>query len=261
MNNPAEQPYLSNHWQRESGGPLYMQLEGRIEKAVRDGILLPGDPLPSEREIAAITDLSRVTVRRAVQELVKNGLVVQRRGSGTFIAPPVEKVEQSLSSLTSFSEDMARRGNRVTSRWLERGVFAPSPEEKMVLGLLSGDMVSRVNRLRLADEVPLAIERASLSAQFLPDPGKVGASLYAELEKLGNKPVRAVQRISATSLGAQDAELLDVGEGVAGLNIVRVSYLVSGKVVEFTRSIYRGDAYDFVAELNLDDNHHSHSRG
>ena len=113
-------------------------------------------------------------------------------------------------------------------------------------------MVARVSRLRIADDTPLAIERASLSSAVLPDPEAVGASLYAALEKTGNRPVRAMQRISAANLGEADAQLLDVPAGSASLNIERISYLATGKVIEFTRSIYRGDTYDFVAELRLE---------
>ena len=233
------------------GGPLYLQLKRWIEDAVRRGVIKPGDALPSERDLALKVDVSRVTVRKAVQHLVRDGILVQRHGSGTFVAPRVERVEQSLSRLTSFTEDMARRGMVVRSEWLDRGIFPPSPEEMMVLGLSSRELVARVARLRLANDTPLAIERASLSATVLPDPAAIGSSLYAALERDGNRPVRAVQRISATNLGAADAHVLDVAPGSASLNIERVSYLASGKVIEFTRSVYRGDAYDFVAELRL----------
>ena len=163
----------------------------------------------------------------------------------------MERVEQSLSRLTSFTEDMARRGMAVRSAWLDRGLYAPSPDEMMVLGLSSNELVARVARLRIANDTPLAIERAALSASVLPDPEAIGSSLYAALELTGNRPVRAVQRISAANLGDDDARLLEVPPGVAGLHIERISYLASGKVIEFTRSIYRGDAYDFVAELRL----------
>jgi GntR family transcriptional regulator len=192
-------------------------------------------------------------VRKAVQDLVQAGLLVQRHGSGTFVARPVERVEQSLSLLTSFSEDMARRGMSLRSEWLDRGIYPPSPDEIMILGLSPEESVARVSRLRIADGTPLAIERASLSTAVLPDPLAVDSSLYAALEKTGSRPVRAVQRISAANLGAADARLLDVPTGAAGLHIERISYLATGKVVEFTRSIYRGDTYDFVAELRLGD--------
>jgi GntR family transcriptional regulator len=234
-------------------GPLYLQLTRRIAEAIAAGRLAPGEGLPPEREMAALTGLSRVTVRKAVHALVQTGQLVQRRGSGTFVAPRVERVEQALSLLTSFSEDMERRGKSVRSVWLSRAVHAPSPEEMMALGLTAHDRVARLERVRLADEVPLAIERASLSTAILPDPTAVGASLYAVLAERGLRPVRAVQRISAANLGVRDAELLEVPPGAAGLRIERISYLRSGRVVEFTRSLYRGDAYDFAAELQIPD--------
>ncbi|MEX0343534.1 MAG: GntR family transcriptional regulator [Rhizobiaceae bacterium] len=242
------------NWVREHAGPLYSQLSQHLESAIRSGLFREGEALPSEREIAQLSKLSRVTVRKAVQELVRDGFVVQRQGSGTSIAPRRQKVEQSLSRLTSFSEDMERRGWISKSQWLERGVFSPSPEEMMVLGLTPSDNVARISRLRIADERPLAIEWASIAADILPDPENIGGSLYAHLAKSGNKPVRAVQRISAHILDEEDAQLLNVPEKTAGLRIERVSYLESGKVVEFTRSLYRGDAYDFVAELRIPEN-------
>ncbi len=251
MSDGADRIFTTLRRSAQDGAPLYLRLRRSIEDAVRSGLIGPGDALPSERDIAIKADISRVTVRKAVRDLVKGGILVQRHGSGTFVAPRVERVEQSLSLLTSFTEDMARRGMTVRSQWLERGLYAPSPEEMMVLGLGSGEQVARVERLRIANDTPLAIERASLSARVLPDPSAVGSSLYAALEAGGNRPVRAVQRISAANLGETDARLLDVQLGSASLRIERISYLASGKAIEFTRSIYRGDAYDFVAELRL----------
>ncbi len=251
MADTADRMFESVRDAPQKGAPLYLQLKKSIERAVNSGLIGPGDALPSERDIAVKADVSRVTVRKAVQDLVRGGVLVQRHGSGTFVAPRVSRVEQSLSRLTSFTEDMARRGMTVQSEWLDRGLFAPSPDEMMALGLSANETVARVSRLRIANGTPLAIERASLSASVLPDPAAVGSSLYAALESSGNRPVRAVQRISSANLGEADAVLLDVPAGSAGLNIERISYLESGKVIEFTRSIYRGDTYDFVVELRL----------
>jgi GntR family transcriptional regulator len=234
-----------------NGGPLYLQLKRWIEAAVERGAVRPGDALPSERDLAVKADVSRVTVRKAVQHLVRDGVLVQRHGSGTFVAPHTARVEQSLSRLTSFTEDMARRGMAVRAVWLDRGLYTPSPEEIVTLGLAASDLVARVGRLRLSGETPLAVERASLSSAILADPEAVESSLYAHLERTGNRPVRAIQRIRAANLGTADAHLLGVAAGAASLNIERISYLASGRVIEFTRSIYRGDTYDFVAELRL----------
>ncbi|MGX9355110.1 GntR family transcriptional regulator [Roseobacteraceae bacterium S113] len=238
-------------WLQPDGGPRYMQLRKRLTDGVDQGVLKSGHPLPPEREIASITNMSRVTVRKAFQALTEDGVIVQKQGSGSFIAPDTPQFEQSLSRLTSFSEDMARRGMTSTSVWLERGVFMPSPDEMLALALTPDASVSRIARLRTADNKPMAIERASLSTEMLPNPLAVETSLYAVLEKAGLRPHRALQKISAINLEDRDAELLDVEIGAAGLRIERTSYLADGRVVEFTQSIYRGDAYNFVAELRL----------
>ncbi len=238
-------------WFRPDGGPRYVQLRQRLSDGVAQGVLAPGSPLPPEREIATITEFSRVTVRKAIQSLADDGTIVQKQGSGSFISSKPARIEQKLSRLTSFSEDMTRRGKTSSSRWLERGLFMPSPTEMTSLGLSSEDSVARIARLRLADGEPMAIERASLSTEILPNPLEVETSLYEVLEKYGHRPVRALQSISAINLSAMDAELLDVPDGDAGLRIERMSYLEGGRVVEFTQSLYRGDAYNFIAELRL----------
>lgn len=243
--------FNAGHFDGGASGPLYLQLQRHIAAALAAGELAPGDCLPAERDIAQMTGLSRVTVRKAIQELVSAGQLVQRRGSGTYVAQKVEKLEQALSLLTSFTEDMARRGRSVETRWISRRIDAPAPEEVMALGLGAGDRVTRLERVRCSDGVPLAIERAALATHLLPDPEAVQSSLYAVLQTRGLRPTRAVQRISATSIDARDSALLGVAVGAPGLKIERISYLPSGQVVEFTRSLYRGDAYDFAVELKL----------
>ena len=121
----------------------------------------------------------------------------------------------------------------------------------MALGLSADASVSRIYRLRESGGRPMALERAALPLDILPNPLDVTTSLYELLELTGCRPVRAVQKISAINLEPDEAQLLRVAEGTAGLSIQRTSYLESGRVAEFTRSLYRGDAYDFVAELRL----------
>jgi GntR family transcriptional regulator len=232
-------------------GPLYLKLRLVIEAAVAEGVLKPGDALPTEREIAEQGGISRVTVRKALDELVEAGLLLRRHGSGTFVARRIMHGEQHLSLLTSFTEDMERRGFRTRAEWIERGIFAPSPDETMKLGLSSGARVARFHRLRIADDIPLALEWSSVSAEFVPDPMLVTDSLYRALERRDARPVRAVQRISAVNIEADEAQLLKVEPRDAGLFLERLSYLPSGRVVELTHTLYRGDAYDFVAELTL----------
>lgn len=238
-------------WFRPDAGPRYVQLRQRLAEGVHQGILAPGDPLPAEREIAAITDFSRVTVRKAIRSLADEGTIIQKQGSGSFISSTAAQIEQRLTRLTSFTEDMAKRGKAVSARWLERGLFMPSSEERTVLELSDEDSVARISRLRLADNQPMAIESASLPAEILPNPLIVETSLYEVLEQHGHRPIRALQKISAINIGPREAELLGVAQGAAGLQIERISYLEDGRIAEFTQSLYRGDAYNFVAELRL----------
>ena len=238
-------------WLRPDAGPRYAQLRRRINEAIDQGVLAPNASLPPEREIAEVTGLSRVTVRKAMQELVDKGLVVQRQGSGSFVREAAARVEQSLIELTSFSEDMAQRGMDTRSTWLERGVARASPREAEVLGLEPTASVARIYRLRTSDDRPLALERATLPLEILPNPLEVETSLYRVLDRDGNRPVRAIQRFTALNLGPDEAALLNVPTHSAALSIERTSYLEDGRVAEFTLSVYRGDAYDFVAELRL----------
>jgi GntR family transcriptional regulator len=235
----------------EDGGPLYIRLQTMIRDVIAEGRLVPNDALPAEREIASSLHVSRVTVRKAIQGLVAEGVLRQRHGSGTFVSRGVGRVEQPLSRLTSFTEDMRGRGLVPTVHWLDKSVGMPTTAEAMILGLSSTERVSRFHRLRMADNEPMAIERAVVPARILPDPSVVENSLYDALAAIGMRPVRAVQRLNAENLGGSDAALLGIAPGSAALAIERISYLPDGRVVEFTRSHYRGDAYDFVAELNL----------
>ncbi len=255
MANPDYIDFLQpDSWHQKGHGPRYKQLSIYIAAAIRDGRIALGSQLPAERDMADLADVSRVTIRKAIAELVRENLIEQKQGAGSFVPPqlPENRMDYGLSSLTSFTEYMELRGFSSTSVILERGVFSPRPDEMVALGLAPEDQLSRIKRLRSANDSPLAIETSCLPTDILPDPARVATSLYAILREGGTAPVRAIQRIKATNLGPEDAELLKVKEGTAMLLIDRTAYLPSGRPVEFTRGIYRSDIYDFVAELRLD---------
>lgn len=236
-------------WFRPGGGSRYLQLARHLAAAIKVGRLEPQQQLPPERDLAEIAEVSRVTVRKAIAELVTSGLVAQRRGAGTFVLGTAPKTEHSLLSLVSFSENMQAQGRTSSSEVLGRGLFPPSPDEMMTLGLSSRQQVARIDRLRSADGTPMAVERSSLPADVLPDPTAVGASLYAVLRQNNQAPSRAIQRVKAVNAGVQDAELLGVPEGTAILSIDRTAFHATGRPIEFTRGLYRSDIYDFVNEL------------
>ena len=231
--------------------PLFASVVAALKKEIAGGRFAEADVLPGERELSEIMDVSRTTLRRAIAELVDEGVLVHRHGAGTFVRRHPPHVEQPLSRLTSFTEDMKLRGFVASSREIERGVFLPTPEESMMLGIGPTEAVFRLARVRLADGVPMAIERAAAPLRFLGGTEPRGDSLYVAFETAGFRPVRALQRLRAVVVGAAEAALLGIEEGAPALDIHRVGYAADGRRVEFTRSVYRSDTYDFVAELTL----------
>ena len=228
-------------------GPLYQKLQQALREAIQNRVLAPDEALPPERDLAEEFKVSRITVRKALDGLVAEGLLTRRQGAGTFVSARVEK---NFSKLTSFTEDMISRGRVPRSEWLNRAEAAATPEESMVLGLSPGTPVYRFHRIRFADNEPMALEYSTVPGFSLPSAEAVGASLYEALDAAGRKPVRALQRLRAVLFTPEQAALLTVRPGAPGLLIERRGFLKDGRAVEFTQSYYRGDAYDFVAELN-----------
>lgn len=239
-------------WFREGHGPRYEQLYRHLVAAIADGTLKPETQIPPERDLADLAQVSRVTVRKAVGQLVEDGQLEQRRGAGTFVRAPRARMDNSQSTLVSFSDYMRQRGKVPTSRILSAGLHAPTPAEQQALGLMTSGRVARIERLRSADGVPMALEYSSWPADILPDPEAVKGSLYDHIRALGHVPTHAVQRVSAANLKVSEAQLLHMEAGQAVLRIDRTGYLASGRPVEFTRGLYRSDIYDFIAELRLD---------
>lgn len=231
----------------DSGGPLYRRLEDALREALRDQVLRPNEALPPERDLAADLSVSRITLRKALDALVSEGLLVRRQGAGTFVAGRVEK---QFAKLSSFSEDMAARGRTVRSEWIGKTAGAVTPDEALTLGLSPGAPVYRFNRIRFADDVAMALEYSAIPGFGLDGVDVVGSSLYAALQATGMRPVRALQRLRAVLFNEEQAELLGIEAGAPGLYIERRGFLADGRVIEATQSWYRGDAYDFVAELD-----------
>jgi GntR family transcriptional regulator len=230
-----------------SSQPLYLQLQRALREAIEKRVLGPEDALPSERQLAAQLGVSRITVRKAIDGLTAEGLLVSRQGSGNFVSTRIDK---NFAKLTSFSEDMRARGLVPSSEWLKRSEGTVTPEEAMKLALSPGTLVYRFDRLRYANDAPMALEYCTIVASCLPSIDAVEHSLYEALDAAGHRPVRALQRLRALLLDDEQARLLQAEAGDAGLLVERLGYLRDGRAIELSRSYYRGDTYDFVAELN-----------
>lgn len=227
----------------------YLRLRRILQKMIESGRLQPGHALPSERELATVLSLSRVTVRKAIAGLADDGLLTQRHGAGTFVT---DRIIKSFSKLTGFTDDLRVRGLKPRVTFLARSIGEVSPKEALALHLSPGARVVRLRRLRFAGDKPLALEDTVVPQSILHDPRAVKLSLYTALERIGCRPTRALQRLRAVALDAVQAKLLHLSAGDPALAIERRAFLDDGRVVEYTSSLYRGDAYDFVAELQAD---------
>ncbi|MGL5840074.1 MAG: GntR family transcriptional regulator, partial [Sphingorhabdus sp.] len=226
--------------------PQYMRIQRDIRQRIESHQLQPRDALPPERELADEYGVSRVTIRKAIDGLVQEGHLSRRQGAGTFV---VGRVEKHFSRLTSFSDDMGARGMRASSRWLSKSAGSVTPNEAITMGLSPGTQVYRFARIREADGSSMALEYSTILGSALPGIETVGDSLYAALETTGSRPFRALQRLRAVLFDKEQAKLLDIEAGAPGLFIERRGFLRDGTPVELTQSWYRGDAYDFIAEL------------
>jgi len=238
--------FLAEELAGSSDEPLYRQLENALKQALAAARIKRGAVIPSERVLSEALGLSRVTVRKAIDGLVSDGFLDRRQGAKTVVS---SRLEKSLSTMTSFSEDMRSRGLDPGCIWISREISRPSPAEMMALGISGSEKVVRLRRLRTADGVPIAIEMATLPARFVPEPQAIGDSLYAYLETTGALPVRALQRMQAKPGTEEERRLLDAPDDASLLIMERRCFLADGQIVEFTQTKYRGDVYDFVIEL------------
>jgi GntR family transcriptional regulator len=230
----------------QSSAPLYLQLQRVLRSAIERQVLSPDEALPPERELADAYNISRVTVRKALDGLVHARLLTRRRGAGTFVAARVEK---NFATISSFTEDMLSRGRQPQSEWISRSEGTVMPEEALAFGFGPGTPVYRLIRIRYADGVSMALEHATVPKDSLQSLEAVGESLYDALGPA--RPIRVLQRLRAVLFSPEQAELLGIEPGSPGLEIERRGFAADGRTVEFTKSYYRGDAYDFVAELNV----------
>lgn len=230
----------------DSSTPLYLQLANKLASGIHNGFWQPDEALPSERLLSEALDISRVTARKAIGMLCQRGLLNRKHGSGTYITP---KPAQPLSRLSNFSEALRQRGFVPGSQWLSRETGVAAAEEILSLGLSPHTVVSRLKRLRTADNVVIAIESTTIPASYLPNPELVTDSLYGYLEASKVAPSRALQHIRAVNATAEQARLAGIPQGAAMLFITRVGYLPGGAAIELTHSYCRSDYYDFVVEL------------
>lgn len=222
-----------------------------LQREIRER-LGPHDRLPTERELAEKLDVSRLTVRRALQQLTEEGLVYRIQGAGTFVAEPAIRKGDAL---TSFSEDMRARGLVPSARLLVAEEVDAGARRSFRLGVSPGEPLLHLVRLRLADRVPICLEDVYLVRRLAPDLLAGGADLEGSLYELLSSRYRltidrAEQSVTATVLDRADAERLGVAPLSPALQVDRLTSDQKGRPVELTRSLYRGDRYSFDRTLH-----------
>ena len=209
----------------------------------------PGEQLPSERELASRHGVARMTVRGAIEQLVRDGLVHRVQGQGTFVSEP--RVAQS-ASLTSFSEDMAARGMVPSSIVLAQEVVPAVPAVALPLEVPAGEPIVRIERIRQGDGDPIALERTHLPARRfvgLDEVPLTDRSLYEVLhDEYGCELGTSEQRIAGVALSDAEAHLLHTDADTPALRIERVTRDMQGRPIELVRSVYRGDRFELHTE-------------
>jgi DNA-binding GntR family transcriptional regulator len=235
--------------ERNSPVPLYYQLAQSIEHAINTGDLAPGDRLENELSLTSRLGLSRPTARQAIQELVKKGLLVRKRGVGTQVVRSQFRRDERLSSL---NEDLAKAGRTPTTRMLEYSVGELDPDIRDAIEAATATDVEflKIRRLRLADDVPLAILTNYLPNRFEITQAELESKgLYACLRSLGVNLKIAHQQISARLITDEEAELLDEETPAACLTVDRIAYDDVGQFVEFGRHMYHAAHYSIQSSL------------
>lgn len=231
--------------------PLYQQLEQGFRQQILAGLWNTGDVLPSERVLAEALNVSRVTVRKALDSLHSQGMIERRHGAGNYISPRASIIrdEHTLTRLEGLTEMLKARGYAPSSEWLVRDIRVPPTDCLVRLGLQPETSVAFLKRTRIADQQVVAVNDHYIAADLLPCPEELQESLYGYLDQQGTPITRALQQVSAINASPPLSTLLDVPEGMALLKSIRTGYLLTGRPVELTVTWCRTDCYDFMIEI------------
>jgi GntR family transcriptional regulator len=231
--------------------PRYYQLKEILENRIESGEFQVGERFPTDEELCREYGLSRGTVRRAIELLVEERRLRREQGRGTFVNPPL--MSPVFFRLANFEDEMKMKGRKPGTKLLDIRKFPATEEIAEHLQLSVGDDVIEISRLRLADNQPMAHETRYLGCQTCPqllEDDLESHSIHTLLlDKYHIPLIQASHTITARILSATEAELLQVEPGSAGFAVERVTYTHHHQPVTWYRTIFRGDAYHFTAEI------------
>ncbi|MDQ0219879.1 GntR family transcriptional regulator [Peribacillus cavernae] len=236
---------------KKSPIPIYYQLQEQIKNMIEKGELKPGDTISSERQYAEKFKISRMTIRQALTKLVDEGYLYRVKGKGTFVAE--RKIEQPLQGLTSFTEDMKSRGMKPGSKPLSFEVIPASSSIANHLAIQEYGPVYEIKRIRLADDVPMALETTYISANLikgLTEEIMINQSLYEYIEDHSRVKIDQAEQIIESSIADQmESQYLKIKKGLPVMLIQRKSFSEDGTPIEFVKSVYRADRYRFMIHM------------
>ncbi|MGB5380096.1 MAG: GntR family transcriptional regulator [Acidimicrobiia bacterium] len=234
-----------------SSGPRYLEIADYLRELVASAE--PGERLPSDAELCERFGVSRMTARQAVMVLANEHLLERKRGSGTFVSG--RRVPRALGSPLSFSESMRLRGRAPSSRVLRAGPAEITADVAAEFGIAAGGPAILLERLRLADGIPMAIEHAVIPADNsgLLDEDLTSGSLHAAFERAGRVPTRALAEVGARMATKRERDLLELPSNGIILTEVRTIFDQRGAPLEHTSTFYAAERYAFSAVLYRDD--------
>lgn len=227
--------------------PMYKRIQNDIMKDIEDGILQSGDLVPSENELKEKYNVSRMTARQALNNLVNDGYLYRHKGKGTFISQ--RKIEKNIHGVRSFTEEMAATNRKVSNQILkfEKMLVTPLIAEKLFL--TKKDEVYNIERVRYGDDTPVLFEQLYIPVKIFKTIQKsdMKSSFYEYVEnKLGLQISHCIQSIEAITASKEINEILHTKENSPALLIERNTFLTNGRPFEYVKSYYRADQYKFV---------------
>lgn len=234
---------------KETGSALYNQLKDKLREKIESGEWKEGYKIPTEKEICEMFNVSRITVRKAIEDLQEENYLVKKQGKGTFIKR--SQINQSLQKFYSFSEELKGKGIEEKAEMLEFGIVIPDEHLQNIMKITTNDKVFFVKRLRLLDEKPYAIEKSYIPVKCTPElteeiVDKNG--LYNSLQAFGVHLEHATERFSAVNLRKEEAYYLNADFNEAGIKLTRRTYQ-GNEMVEYCSSVIRGDVFTYTVDL------------
>ena len=231
--------------------PLLAQIEDRLAREILAGQPAPGERLPPEDQLAQRFGVSRTTIRAAVQNLIRRGLVEIRRGKGSYVTRP--KLTQELTGLTGFVEDMAALGLEASARVVSHGLMPANAAVALHLALEKGAEIMRIQRVRLAEGVPVSFDETYLPAALgerVAAEDLATQPIFTLLEERFDTPlIEAEYRLEAVAADAAIAKALEIERGAPIFLIERTSFTEGHRPVDYERLYYRGDHIRFTTRL------------